>query len=86
MQRHAASPDRVHDALSAFLELHVGAPRSADVGPLFGQAAWLRDFAVPEDTQADRLLHDAFNVALSSDAIREASLRSRAAAAAKTSS
>ena len=85
MQRQLASPDRVRDALSAFLEMHVGAPRSGDVGPLFGQAAWLRDVSLPEDVQSDRALHDAFNIALSSDAIRQASQR-RAVEAAKTAS
>jgi hypothetical protein len=65
--------DGTHDALVAFLDEHLGAPRNADVGPLFGQASLIRDLPPRvADAQSLQLCIDAVNVALSSEAIREA--------------
>ena len=73
MQRKTFPADRTHDALVAFLEQHVGTPRTGDVGPLFGQASVIRDLTVRgDDARSRRLCVDAVNLALTSEAMREA--------------
>lgn len=67
MQRRLASPTRMHDALVAFLDSHLGAPHRDDVGPLFGQASVIRDHGVA-DAESKRLWNAAVSVAVSSEA------------------
>ena len=61
----------MQEALVAFLDLHVGAAYRDDVGPLFGQASVIRDHGIA-DAESKRLLNEAMNVAVSSEAMREA--------------
>jgi hypothetical protein len=74
MQRRLTSSTRMHDALVAFLDSHIGEAHSDDVGPLFGQASEIRDHGFA-DAEVKRLWNEAVNVAVSSEAIRE--IRSR---------
>ena len=70
MQRRLASSMPMHDALVAFLDLHVGAQFRDDVGPLFGQASEIRDHGIA-DAEVKRYWNKAVNVAVSSEAMRE---------------
>lgn len=59
--------------LSAFLDSHAGGTYRDDVGPLFGQASAIRDHTFAGASV--RGWHEAVNVALSSEASREASTK-----------
>ena len=72
MDRKTVAADRTHDALVAFLDAHLGAPRNDDVGPMLGQASLLRELpAVDVDARSLLLCSDAINAALTSEATRE---------------
>ena len=73
----------MHDALVAFLDLHVGETYRDDVGPLFGQASVIRDHGVA-DAESKRLWNTAVNVAVSSEATREGSAAQRRSASSRS--
>lgn len=58
------------EALTIFLDEHVGAPWRDDIGPLIGQASLLRQCGLP-DEETLRLWNAAVRAAVSSDAMRE---------------
>lgn len=70
MQRRLAASIRTHDALVAFLDSHLGAQHSDDIGPLFGQASEIRDHGIA-DAGSRRRWNEAVNVAVSSEAMRD---------------
>jgi len=76
MERKITVP-RMHDALSAFLDSHVGTAYRDDVGPLFGQVSEIRDHRFANATSPR--FHEAVNVAVSSEAMRGRPPRRRAA-------
>jgi hypothetical protein len=69
MERSTTGPTRMRNALSAFLESHLGGTYRDDVGPLLGQASVIREHGYAGATP--RRWHEAVNVAVSSEASRE---------------
>lgn len=78
-RKSIASSAHKHDALAAFLKSHVGTAFSDDVGPLFGQAALVRESGVP-DAGMRRYWNDAVSAALTAEASSDAVLSGRAPA------
>jgi hypothetical protein len=68
-------PTKMRTRLSAFLDSHLGGTYRDDVGPLFGQASAIRDHVFADENS--RRWHEAVNVAVSSEASREASPKRR---------
>jgi len=66
-------PTKMRTRLSAFLDSHLGGTYRDDVGPLFGQASAIRDHVFADENT--RRWHEAVNVAVSSEAAREAPKR-----------
>ena len=69
MQQRVDPSARTRDALTAFLEAHVGVALRDDVGPLIGQASVLRILDTP-DAETLRHWNAAVNAAVSSEAVR----------------